>query len=53
MKIDYISKETINGAQLILDTQYKIAPSCFIEAKNEKGHFRYVVDFYETALASQ
>lgn len=42
--------ETANGSQLNLDALYKIAPSCFTEAKNENGNVRKVVDFTKLRL---
>lgn len=45
MKIEHIEKETANGAQLNLDALYKIAPSCFTEAKGDDGELHKVVDF--------
>ena len=47
---DHIAMETNNGSQLNLDALYKIAPSCFTEAKNEKGNVRKVVDFTKLRL---
>ncbi len=50
MNIDHITKETLNGSQLNLDALYKIAPSCFTEAKGEDGIVRKVVDFAKLRL---
>lgn len=37
--------QTPNGAELNLDALYKIAPSCFTEAKGDDGEIHRVVDF--------
>ena len=47
---NHIAMETTNGSQLNLDALYKIAPSCFTEAKDEKGNIRKVVDFTKLRL---
>lgn len=47
---NHIAMETTNGSQLYLDALYKIAPSCFTEAKDEKGNVRKVVDFTKLRL---
>ena len=47
---NHIAMETPNGSQLNLDALYKIAPSCFTEAKDEKGNVRKVVDFTKLRL---
>ena len=47
---NHIAMETANGSQLNLDALYKIAPSCFTEAKDEKGNVRKVVDFTKLRL---
>ena len=47
---NHIAMETTNGSQLNLDALYKIAPSCFTEAKDEKGNVRKVVDFTKLRL---
>ena len=44
-KPKHIDMQTPDGAQLNLDALYKIAPSCFTEAKGEDGEMRHVVDF--------
>lgn len=44
-QLKHIEKETANGAQFNLDALYKIAPSCFTEAKGEDGELHHVVDF--------
>ncbi len=46
----HIAMETANGSQLNLDSLYKIAPSCFTEAKDENGNIRKVVDFTKLRL---
>ncbi len=45
--IDMLSSD---GAQFNLDALYKIAPSCFTEAKGEDGTIRKVVDFAKLRL---
>ena len=47
---NHIAMETSNGSQLNLDALYKIAPSCFTEAKDEKGNIHKVVDFTKLRL---
>ena len=47
---NHIAMETTNGSQLNLDALYKIAPSCFTEAKDENGNVRKVVDFTKLRL---
>ena len=47
---NHVAMETTNGSQLNLDALYKIAPSCFTEAKDEKGNVRKVVDFTKLRL---
>ena len=47
---NHVAMETTNGSQLNLDALYKIAPSCFTEAKDEKGNIRKVVDFTKLRL---
>ena len=47
---NHVAMETTNGSQLNLDALYKIAPSCFTEAKDEKGNVRRVVDFTKLRL---
>ena len=47
---NHIAMETTNGSQLNLDALYKIAPSCFTEAKDEKGNVRKFVDFTKLRL---
>ncbi len=44
-QLKHIEKETSNGAQFNLDALYKIAPSCFTEAKGDDGELHHVVDF--------
>ena len=46
----HIDMQTPNGAELNLDALYKIAPSCFTEAKGEDGEVRRVVDFNKLRL---
>ena len=41
----HIDMQTPNGTELNLDALYKIAPSCFTEAKGDDGGIRQVVDF--------
>ena len=48
--MDHISKTTLDGAQLNIDALYKIAPSCFTEAKGEDGTVHRVVDFNKLRL---
>ncbi len=43
--IEHIDKQTPNGVQFNLEALYKIAPSCFTEAKGEDGELHRVVDF--------
>ena len=43
--MQHIDKETKSGSQLSLEALYKIAPSCFTEAKGEDGELHHVVDF--------
>ena len=45
----YIDIQTPDGAELNLDALYKIAPSCFTEAKGDDGEVR-VVDFNKLRL---
>ena len=47
---NHVAMETTNGSQLNLDALYKIAPSCFTEAKDEKGNVRKVADFTKLRL---
>lgn len=47
---NHVVMETTNGSQLNLDALYKIAPSCFTEAKDRKGNIRKVVDFTKLRL---
>lgn len=49
-KLTHIEKETPNGSQLNLDALYKIAPSCFTEAKGDDGEIHHVVDFNKLRL---
>lgn len=46
----HVDMQTPNGAELNLDALYKIAPSCFTEAKGEDGEVRHVVDFNKLRL---
>ncbi len=46
----HIDMQTPNGAELNLDALYKIAPSCFTEAKGDNGEVRRVVDFNKLHL---
>lgn len=46
----HIEMQTPNGAELNLDALYKIAPSCFTEAKGNDGEVRRVVDFNKLRL---
>ena len=46
----YIDIKTPDGAELNLDALYKIAPSCFTEAKGDDGEVRRVVDFNKLRL---
>lgn len=46
MKFNHLPLSSLDGTQLNLDALYKIAPSCFTEARDEKtGALRHVVDF--------
>ncbi len=45
MNISHIDKQTADGAQLNLDALFKIAPSCFTEAKGIDGTVHKVIDF--------
>ena len=46
MDFNHLPLTTEDGTQLNLDALYKIAPSCFTEARDEKtGELRHVVDF--------
>lgn len=46
----YIDIQTPDGAELNLDALYKIAPSCFTEAKGDDVEVRRVVDFNKLRL---
>lgn len=46
----HINTETLDGSKLNLDALYKIAPSCFTEAKGEDGELHRVVDFNKLRL---
>ncbi|MCR5043637.1 MAG: site-specific DNA-methyltransferase [Bacteroidaceae bacterium] len=46
----HIDMQTPNGAELNLDALYKIAPSCFTEAKGEDGEVRRVVNWDKLRL---
>ena len=50
MKPEHLDIQTPDGAKLNLDALYKIAPSCFTEAKGEDGEIRRVVDFNKLRL---
>lgn len=41
----HINTQTPNGVDFNLDALYKIAPSCFTEAKGENGELKRVIDF--------
>ena len=46
MNFNHLPLTTEDGTQVNLDALYKIAPSCFTEARDEKtGALRHVVDF--------
>lgn len=46
MKFNHLSLSSLDGTQLNLEALYKIAPSCFTEARDENtGELRHVVDF--------
>lgn len=47
---EHIALETTNGSQFNIDALYKIAPSCFTEAKDDRGNVRKVVDFTKLRL---
>lgn len=46
----HIAMQTTDGTQLNLDALYRIAPSCFTEAKGEDGEMHRVVDFNKLRL---
>lgn len=46
----HIDRQTPDGTQLNLDALYKIAPSCFTEARGEDGEIHHVVDFNKLRL---
>ena len=46
----HIDMQTPNGAELNIDALYKIAPSCFTEAKGEDGEMRRVVNWDKLRL---
>ena len=46
----HIDIQTPNGAELNLDALYKIAPSCFTEAKGEDGELRRVINWDKLRL---
>ena len=48
--MNHIEKTSLDGTQFNLDALYKIAPSCFTEAKGEDGTVRRVVDFNKLRL---
>jgi adenine-specific DNA-methyltransferase len=48
--MEHISKESLDGTQLNLDALFKIAPSCFTEAREPDGTVRKVVDFTKLRL---
>ncbi len=46
MKFNHLPLSSLDGTQLNLEALYKIAPSCFTEARDENtGALRHVVDF--------
>jgi adenine-specific DNA-methyltransferase len=46
MEFNHLPLSSLDGTQLNLEALYKIAPSCFTEARDEKtGALRHVVDF--------
>ena len=46
MKFNHLPLSSLDGTQLNLEALYKIAPSCFTEARDENtGELRHVVDF--------
>ena len=46
MKFNHLPLSSLDGTQINLEALYKIAPSCFTEARDEKtGALRHVVDF--------
>ena len=49
-QVKHIDMQSSDGAQFNLDALYKIAPSCFTEAKGEDGTIRKVVDFAKLRL---
>lgn len=46
----HLNMQTPNGEELNLDALYKIAPSCFTEAKGDDGEMHRVVDFNKLRL---
>lgn len=46
----HVEMQTPNGAELNLNALYKIAPSCFTEAKGDDGEVRHAVDFNKLRL---
>ena len=50
MHLRHVDMQTKDGAQLNLDALYKIAPSCFTEAKGDDGEVHRVVDFNKLRL---
>lgn len=46
----HLDIQTNNGSQFNIDALYKIAPSCFTEAKDDRGNVRKVVDFTKLRL---
>ncbi len=49
-QVKHIDMQSSDGAQFNLDALYKIAPSCFTEAKGDDGTVRKVVDFAKLRL---
>ena len=49
-QVKHIEMQSSDGAQFNLDALYKIAPSCFTEAKGDDGTVRKVVDFAKLRL---
>lgn len=45
MNMEHLDMQTPDGNKLNLDALYKICPSCFTEAADEKGKLRRVVDW--------
>lgn len=43
--MEHLNMATPDGAQLNLDTLYKVCPSCFTEGRDAEGNMKRVVDF--------